>query len=436
MTSEPTTDPTTDHRHGAPPSGPPARLYRLTDHKRVAGVCAGLGWYLGVDPVLVRIAFVVGGFATGPLAVGVYVVAALVMPTRRSAEVAAHRPPDSDGRTRALTALGIVLALSLLGALDWFSGQVVLAAGLIGVGVLLLQGDRGGAGTSAPWPQRPRTTTTGDAAGTSEGTATGAAGEDRREEVVAAGGAEPPYVRDAGAPASAYDRRYAGAHRPSHRPPHGLPDRRSTDRGPRSRLGPITIALTVLVLGLVSLLERLGLPVDLDLRSGLAIVVGIAGLGLLVGTVLGRGRGLIAVGLLGTAALLGLQVAEEAGLPGRGGVGEQVHRPAVVADVADRYELLAGDLLVDLSAVPLGGEVLDVEVDAGMADVTVIVPPDVEVVVEGTLGAGDATVFGDERTGSDVSLDAVHDGAEGAGRLLLDVDQWLGDLTITEGGPR
>ena len=42
------------------------RLYRIQDGRLVAGVCAGLAAYFGIDPTLVRLGFVVltvfGGF--------------------------------------------------------------------------------------------------------------------------------------------------------------------------------------------------------------------------------------------------------------------------------------------------------------------------------------------------------------------------------------
>lgn len=62
----------------SPPSGP-RRLVRVQEGRVLAGVCAGVGRYLGVDPVAVRIAFVLlslfGG--SGVLA---YIVAWLLMP--------------------------------------------------------------------------------------------------------------------------------------------------------------------------------------------------------------------------------------------------------------------------------------------------------------------------------------------------------------------
>jgi phage shock protein C len=40
-----------------PSNGPAKRLYRIRDGRIVAGVCAGLAAYFGVDPTLVRLAF-------------------------------------------------------------------------------------------------------------------------------------------------------------------------------------------------------------------------------------------------------------------------------------------------------------------------------------------------------------------------------------------
>lgn len=48
------------------PSTGTKRLYRTQDRRLVAGVCAGLATYFGIDPTLIRLAFVVltafGGF--------------------------------------------------------------------------------------------------------------------------------------------------------------------------------------------------------------------------------------------------------------------------------------------------------------------------------------------------------------------------------------
>ena len=47
----------TGHSNGTPPS----RSFRLDKHcGKVFGVCAGIGNYFGIDPLLVRIGFVLG----------------------------------------------------------------------------------------------------------------------------------------------------------------------------------------------------------------------------------------------------------------------------------------------------------------------------------------------------------------------------------------
>ena len=47
-----------DRAMNEPNNGATKRLYRIRDGRVVAGVCAGLAVYFGVDPALVRLAFV------------------------------------------------------------------------------------------------------------------------------------------------------------------------------------------------------------------------------------------------------------------------------------------------------------------------------------------------------------------------------------------
>jgi phage shock protein C len=59
------------------------RIYRDTEHKMIAGICAGLGEILNFDPTLVRLALVFGtvftGFAPGILA---YIVGWFIIPEK------------------------------------------------------------------------------------------------------------------------------------------------------------------------------------------------------------------------------------------------------------------------------------------------------------------------------------------------------------------
>jgi phage shock protein C len=58
------------------------RLTRIPDEGRLAGVCAGLAAYLGIDVTLVRLAWIILSIVPGAIIGGVivYVVAWLIMP--------------------------------------------------------------------------------------------------------------------------------------------------------------------------------------------------------------------------------------------------------------------------------------------------------------------------------------------------------------------
>lgn len=56
------------------------KLYRSRNDKMLAGLAAGIAKYFGVDPTLVRIAFVIGEFATVGLLIIGYLIIALIVP--------------------------------------------------------------------------------------------------------------------------------------------------------------------------------------------------------------------------------------------------------------------------------------------------------------------------------------------------------------------
>ena len=57
----------------------PKRLYRSGDNKVIAGVCGGIGEYLNVDPVIVRLIWAVSVlfYGTGIL---LYIIAWIIIP--------------------------------------------------------------------------------------------------------------------------------------------------------------------------------------------------------------------------------------------------------------------------------------------------------------------------------------------------------------------
>ena len=55
------------------------RLYRSRADRKIAGVCGGLASYLGMDPVILRIAWVVIALAAG-LGIVAYLIAWVAVP--------------------------------------------------------------------------------------------------------------------------------------------------------------------------------------------------------------------------------------------------------------------------------------------------------------------------------------------------------------------
>jgi phage shock protein C len=87
------------------------RLYRSVDDRMLAGVAGGLADYWDADPSLIRVLWVILAFATGGIALVVYIVMAIVVPEEAPATWAgpaspgtAVPPPASSAPTSDATA--------------------------------------------------------------------------------------------------------------------------------------------------------------------------------------------------------------------------------------------------------------------------------------------------------------------------------------------
>ena len=56
------------------------QLTRSNTDRMIAGVCAGLGEYLNIDPTVVRLLFLLGFFLTGPGILIAYLIMAVIVP--------------------------------------------------------------------------------------------------------------------------------------------------------------------------------------------------------------------------------------------------------------------------------------------------------------------------------------------------------------------
>jgi len=126
------------------------RLGRSNDKRLIAGVCGGIGEYLGLNPNLVRLVFMVL-FLIQPLSILFYLLLAFLLPASDSATPAegeaapAPNRPDAESNRwlgAGLVAIGAILLLRNLGLLA-FSSSWLGAVLLIGLGVYLLLHNEG-----------------------------------------------------------------------------------------------------------------------------------------------------------------------------------------------------------------------------------------------------------------------------------------------------
>jgi phage shock protein C len=133
-----------------------ARLTRSSTDKMIAGVCGGLADYLEIDPVLVRMAFLVLFFASG-IGIPIYIILWVVMPLGENEAVAdsiviqknindigesvqsgAKRLGKPGTVGVILVLLGAYFLLSEIGLFNWVSGAVFWPLVIIGIGIFML----------------------------------------------------------------------------------------------------------------------------------------------------------------------------------------------------------------------------------------------------------------------------------------------------------
>lgn len=118
------------------------RLYRSRGEKMIAGVCGGLAQYFNVDPVIVRVAFVALGLASG-IGLLAYIILAIVIPER---PIEDPEPIVGSSASRGgaevlayiLVFLGAVVLMQNLRVFSFISADLFWPIVLIGVGALLL----------------------------------------------------------------------------------------------------------------------------------------------------------------------------------------------------------------------------------------------------------------------------------------------------------
>ncbi|MFF0744397.1 PspC domain-containing protein [Streptomyces sp. NPDC004111] len=410
-----------------PPVEPARPLRRSRRHKTVGGVCGGLGEYFDVDPVIFRIVLGVTA-VTGGIGLIAYGFAWLLIPLEGDEE--------NEGK-RLLT-----------GRVDGPALIAVLLA-LVGCGMFLTMLHNGGAfgfsvmllllvGASTVW-SRQRRAAASDEPGAAQGGDVAAPPETKAPPVPGAPSWwRDPIVKDGTTGPVPHSYLWGPA---DERPEDGRPaarwERAPRHHDPRPRsVGGLTFLAAFVAGAAGTSATWQGHPLGTSLATGLACALAVFGIGLVVGSFLGRiGAGtifmaLVTAGLLTAATLIPKDITTDMGVTN--------WRPATAAALQPKYELGAGEGNLDLTgvAVPKGSTVsTGAEVGAGV--LRVVVPANATVRLDMEVGMGNIRLPDEGptdsvvRTGAEeqVTLDPPA-GAKPAGTLALHLEVGVGQVEV------
>ena len=379
------------------------RLRRSVTDRKVAGVAGGLARHLDIDPVILRVAFVVLVFFGGAGLI-LYGACWLFVPEEGSDSAPLHL--DDRSRTVALVISGILAAAVLVGhSFGGFPFPWPLA--LVAVVALILLTRRDASRTPPPPP--PAAPQYGEQYGAHFGAPV----------------AGPPTAEAAASPYAA-----AAPTQPAYPPaypPAGWATTTVAARPPRRR-GPIlfwfTLALIVLSEGLLGIIDVAGVSVPGSAYPALSVAI--TGLMLLVGAFWGRAGGLILLGLVSTVALAGATASDHWN-------GSDLHAsPAKASAVRDSYTVSGGELVLDLSHVrdvsALDGRTIHVSGDIGRLEV--VVPATVDTTAHADInGPGDIRLFGRDSGGIGIAM-TRESGPTDAPAITINADLEVGQIEV------
>ena len=201
-------------------------------------------------------------------------------------------------------------------------------------------------------------------------------------------------------------------------------------REPRSVLGLLTVSATALVAGALVIVNLATDGSNIDATTIFASMLATVALGLLIGTIYGRSRGLIFLGVL-----LAVVTAVSSALPDvnlSGGVGDRTWRPASASDLDKPFELAIGDGTLDLRnlTVPAAGLTAPISASVGVGQLTVLLPDDLDVQLTADVGAGQIDVQNNQIHGSDRTMTTFIDVPDQTGVINLDLETGLGQIVV------
>ena len=353
------------------------RLRRRTSDRVIGGVAGGLGDYLNVDPLLIRIGFV-GLMVFGGAGLVLYVIAWLLIPHEGTDESTIERLLRRIGmRWRNLVVAVLVIAAIYLAASIFLprygdgmyigvDPALIWALVVLVLGVLVLRREPSpGAATSS---------------------------------VVAPVATHAPVQVMMPAPIAAPK--------------------------PPSTLGWYVLAAMLCAIGLLAIVQNVA-QLDVELGQFFGVAVLLLGIGLVIGAWWGHARLLILVGLL----LLPLGFAASfVTAPIEGGFGDQTFAPVSRGELREEYRLVGGRMSLDLTQLRAGLDPIHLDASVAMGQLVVIVPQAGSLDVQVAVGGGGVSFLDTSQTGTSLTDHYVR-----AGRgptLMLALEAGIGEVVV------
>lgn len=398
-----------------------SRPRRPVDGRKIAGVAAGIGKRYGLDPVVVRVALV-AVTVFGGVGLVIYLLGWLFFADERD-QVSAFEALIGRGYSSTSAGFTVVLIIAMFPATGWtFSGGWFGGSGILGLAMLLaalflLHRSRGQLNRPAAWSG---TVPVGAEAsfsmsGTTTATATGIATPASWDPLAAE-----PAGWDLPEPRPVVDHTP-----PTARPPVPAPR-------PKTRVGLITFGAALLTAGTGVALNMSG-ESYFSLQHIIGLTLGVVGLGLVIGSFFGGGRGLI--GLAVPLAVVGMAVTVIPFNQYQGGYGDLTASPTTAAELEPVYQHSAGDIDLDLRNLTADHPVT-VKVKNGAGDTTVVLPQTADVTYSCRSNAGSADCLTKHSHGvGQRAITGSDNGTDGPGGLQihLDVDNGAGKVEVSRG---
>lgn len=377
-------------------------LVRPVEGRMLAGVAQGIADNFGISEWIPRVVFIVTTF-TGGLGLALYAAGWFFIRSEDEPESIADRFFAGAGTSRSWVGIGLMVlaGIIILSNLTFLSGEVIWAGAFLVVGLLLYMGyipargeDESDAASASKEGVQQMTTT-----GNREADTETLAGDSP------AGGSAPPPT----APAAT---------------PPDLPPARPRER---SILGRLTIGITLVGLGVLAILDNIdAVPIDAEPRHYMALAVTIVGVGLLVGSIAGRARWLILLGVIMVPTLMFSPVFE---LEWEADALDRRAAPTTFTGLEQNYELDVGSLEIDLRELPWDGEEVEIDARVNAGEIEILVPDGVGIVGSASVDIGDVSGLGRSRGGlGDLRLEWNEPGE--LGTVLLDAEVSIGQIEI------